>query len=123
MRARRNDTFLHAFDPDEQGGARYWRRKFAGPNEPSLYMPDEDSADEEEATFTIPTRRLQGFPTVQEMQAMSANDPLSTILHYNACIKISLGLLNGMRTCRKIVFSITTVKGHERIQAGPSSKL
>ena len=47
----------------------------------------------EEVSFTTPCT------AVEEAVAMSANDPLATILHYNVCMKASVGLAFGMRTC------------------------
>ena len=87
MRSRRNDTYLQAASGNT---VRDWRRQYAGPDTPSLY---------EEATVSIDASRFPSFPSVQDVMALSANDPLATILHYNACIKVSLPLLVGLRCC------------------------
>jgi len=92
-RARRNDTFLQDYDGVERDRTTYWRRKWSGPNEPSLYH------DEEFVGFEIDAQELASFPTVDECKAMSARDPLSTVLHYDVCIRGSLSLITGLRMC------------------------
>ena len=92
-RARRNDTFLQDYDGVERDRTTYWRRKWSGPNEPSLYH------DEEFVEFEIDAQELASFPTVDECKAMSARDPLSTVLHYDVCIRGSLSLITGLRMC------------------------
>ena len=61
--------------------ARTWRRCYAGANTPSLYSTIDYMDVDEEVNFET------YCPTVQDAVAMSANDPLATILHYNVCIK------------------------------------
>ena len=89
MRARQNDTYLLAA---EDNTARQWRKQFAGANEPRSL----DAGDFEEVSMRIGYDR---FPSVTEMIAMAANDPLATIMHFQLCLKISLPLLLGLRTC------------------------
>ena len=50
----------------------------------------------EEASFEMPLKDL-GIPSVQEAIAMSARDPLSTVLHYDVGIRVLLAWLTGIR--------------------------
>jgi len=86
MRARPNDTGLLADD-----AATRWRRKYARADRPSLYI-------KEETTFTIDMKHLD-IPTVREAIAMSARDPLSTVLHFDVCVRVILSYLAGIRMC------------------------
>ena len=45
---------------------------------------------------TAPLQDL-GIPSVQEAIAMSARDPLSTVLHYDVGIRVLLAWLTGIR--------------------------
>ena len=81
MRGRINDTFLAEYDGVEMSSARKWRRRYADANTPSLYSTIDFMDVDEEVNFET------YCPTVQDAVAMSANDPLATILHYNVCIK------------------------------------
>ena len=97
MRSRRNDTFIHKYRGQEKNAARDWRRLYAGPDVPSLYPKQDDIVDE--VSFSMDVARFESCPGVKEALAMSANDPLSTVLHYNVSIKISLALVLGLRCC------------------------
>ena len=88
MRARLNDVGLLA-----QDGATRWRRQYAGPDTPNLYTP---SGAFEQASFEMPLQDL-GIPSVQEAIAMSARDPLSTVLHYDVGVRVLLAWLTGIR--------------------------
>ena len=79
MRARQNDTYLLAA---EDNTARQWRKQFAGANEPRCLY----EGDVEEVSMRIGYDR---FPSVAEMMAMAANDPLATIMHFQLCLKKS----------------------------------
>jgi len=93
MRCRRNDTGL--LDDD---AATTWRRRYAGPDTPSLYaLPEDDIAEQQ--TFEVDLARLQSIPAVAEAIAMSARDPLSTVLHYDVYVRVILAYITGMRIC------------------------
>ena len=92
MRARTNDTGLLADD-----AATRWRRRFAGADAPSLFRlaPDEIG---ETADVLFDYGKL-GLPSVEEAIAMSARDPLSTVLHYDVAVRVLLAWVNGLRMC------------------------
>ena len=85
MRARTNDPYLL---PAGDNTAREWRRKFASANEPANVY--------ETAEVTINYDR---FPAVADMIRLTAQDPLATVMHFNLCMKISVPLLLGLRSC------------------------
>jgi len=92
MRARRNDTGLLADD-----AATGWRRRFAGPNAPSLFrLAEEDVGETIDVLFDYSKLQL---PSVEEAVAMSARDPLSTVLHYDVAVRVLLAWVNGLRMC------------------------
>jgi len=92
MRARVNDTGLLRDDD-----ATRWRRRFAGPDEPSLFTiaPDDIGGSAEVRSDYSQI----DLPSVQEAIAMSARDPLSTVLHYDVAVRVLLAWVNGMRMC------------------------
>jgi hypothetical protein len=59
----------------------------------------DDFTADDEVTFSVGVQQLSACPGVKEAMAMSANDPLSTILNYNVCIKATLSLVTGLRCC------------------------
>ena len=87
MRCRRNDTGL--LDDDS---ATTWRRAYAGPDTPSLYALAEDDIAEQ-VTLDI------DIPSLEEAIAMSARDPLSTVLHFDVYVRVVLAYLSGLRMC------------------------
>ena len=65
---------------------------------PSLYAyPEDDIA--EQVTFKVDMRLLDSIPSLQETIAMSARDPLSTVLHYDVYVRVVLAYLSGLRMC------------------------
>jgi hypothetical protein len=97
MRARQNDTALFEFEGSPQDAATEWRRKYCGPNTPGLYAPD-PAKGVEVASFTTDVTKFN-VPTVKEGIAVSARDPLSTVLHYDVTIRVILSWLCGIRMC------------------------
>ena len=93
MRCRRNDVGLLHDD-----AATAWRTKFAGPNVPKLYA-NEDEEFDEDVTFDLDVSLFDSIPAVQEAIAMSARDPLSTVLHYDVYVRVILAYLAGLRMC------------------------
>ena len=83
MRCRKNDVGLVHDD-----AATAWRKKFAGPNLPNLYANDDEVYDED-VSFDVDVSLFDSIPAVQEAIAMSARDPLSTVLHYDVYVRVS----------------------------------
>ena len=78
--------------------ATRWRKAYAGADTPSLYaLPEDDIA--EQVTFKVDMRLLDSIPSLHETIAMSARDPLSTVLHYDVYVRVVLAYLSGLRMC------------------------
>ena len=97
MRYRKNDTALLEYNGNKGDAATDWRRKFRGSNAPSLYAPNSSDAIDV-ASFTTHLDPA-AIPSVQEAIAMSARDPLSTVLAYDVTIRVVLSWLSGIRMC------------------------
>ena len=69
--------------------ATAWRKKFAGPNHPKLYASDDEEFDED-VSLDLDVSLFDSIPAVQEAIAMSARDPLSTVLHYDVYVRVIL---------------------------------
>ena len=93
MRCRKNDVALLHDD-----AAKAWRKKFAGPDVPKLYANDDEEFDED-VSFDLDVSLFNNIPAVQEAIAMSARDPLSTVLHYDVYVRVILAYLAGLRMC------------------------
>ena len=75
-RCRKNDTGLLNDD-----AATTRRRAYAGPDRPSLYaLPEEDISEQVSLEIDI--------PSLEEAIAMSARDPLSTVLHFDVYVRV-----------------------------------
>ena len=85
MRCRKNDD----------DAATAWRKKYAGPSVPDLYATPEDG----DVAFDADVKLVDRIPPVQEAIAMSARDPLSTLLHYDIYARVTLACLAGLRMC------------------------
>ena len=87
MRCRKNDTGLLNDDT-----ATTRRRAYAGPDKPSLYaLPKKDISEQVALEIDI--------PSLEEAVAMSARDPLSTVLHFDVYVRLMLSYLSGLRMC------------------------
>lgn len=92
MRARAKDTGLLADDE-----ATRWRKRFAGPSAPSLFRLEPDQVGETaDVHFDYSELKL---PSVADAIAMSARDPLSTVLHYDVAVRVLLAWVNALRMC------------------------
>ena len=90
-RVRRHDVGLRATDTCTQA-----RRRFCGPDEPPVFVNGfvtEDDADVEKA------ETLLNLPSLRDRQGMNAQDPLSSVHYYLACVYILLPATFGLRMC------------------------
>ena len=85
-RARRNDTALKA-----EGSVARWRLQLAGSDRPRLILPPGTTAED--------AAEVLDLPTLEERQAINAQDPWSSVMHFDVSTRVIFPRLMGVRMC------------------------